>query len=130
MESKEKEEETDASMAHVMLAAASWIGLAATPALAGGAPTSPKPASYVAIGVFALVVLPTLVVPVCSAIGAARRPLATDRVIEGLESLVQQSLVDRERGQEPDHVVVGARLQDHDAFLEATPDDRVPIRTA
>jgi hypothetical protein len=37
----------------VMLAAASWIGLAATPALAGGAPTPPKPAFYVALGVFA-----------------------------------------------------------------------------
>jgi hypothetical protein len=39
----------------VMLAAASWIGLVATPAFAGGVPTSPKPASYVAIEVFALV---------------------------------------------------------------------------
>jgi hypothetical protein len=114
----------------VMLATASWIGLAATPAFAGGAPTSPKPASFVAFGVFALVVCLVIVVPVCSAIGAARRPSATDRVVEGLEPVVQQSLVDRERGQEPDHVVVGPRLQDHDAFLEAAPDDRVPVRTA
>ena len=111
----------------MMLAAASWIALAATPAFAGGALTSPKPASYVAIGVFALVVLPTLVVPVCSAISAARRPLATDRVIEGLESLVQHSLVDRERGQEPDHVVVGPGLQDHESFSQAPLDDRVSV---
>jgi hypothetical protein len=111
----------------VILAAASWIGLAATPALAGGAPTSPKPASYVAIGVFALVVFLTLLVLVCSAIGAARRPLATDRVIEGLEPLVQQSLVDRERGQEPDHVVVGPGLQDHESFSQAPLDDRVSV---
>ena len=114
----------------VMLAPASWIGLAATPALAGGAPTSPKPASFVAIGVFALVVCLVIVVPVCSAIGAARRPSGTDRLVEGLEPVVQQSFVDREWGQKPDHVVVGARLQDHDAFLEAARDDRVPVRTA
>src|SRR4249919_3833596 len=97
----------------MMLAAASWIGIAATPAFAGGAPTSPNPPSYMAIGVFALVVCLALVVPLCSAIVAPRRPLATDRVVEGLEPLVQQSLVDRERGQETDHVVVGPCLQDH-----------------
>jgi hypothetical protein len=111
----------------VMLAAASWIGLAATTAFAGGSPTSPKPASYVAFGVFALVVCLALVVPVGSAIGAARRPLATDRVVECLEPLVQQSLVDRERGQEPDHVVVGPGLQDHESFTQAPLDDRVPV---
>ena len=111
----------------VMLAPASWMGLAATPAFAGGAPTSPKPASLAAFGVFALVVCLAIVVPVCSAIGAARRPSATDRVVEGLEPVVQQSLVDRERGQEPDHVVVGPGLQDHEALAQAPLHDRVPI---
>jgi hypothetical protein len=111
----------------VMLAAASWIGLAATPTLAGGAPTPPKPASYVALGAFALVVCLAIVFPVCSAIVAARRPLSSDRVVEDLEPLVQQPLVDRERGQQPDDVVVGPGLQDHESFTQAPLHDRVPI---
>ena len=111
----------------VMLAAASWIGLVAAPASAGGVPTSPKPVSYVAFGVFALVVCLALVVAVCLAFVATRCLLRADRVVEDLEPLVQQPLVDRERGQEPDHVVVGPGLQDHESFTQAALHDRVPV---
>jgi hypothetical protein len=97
------------------------------PALAGGAPTPPKPAFYVALGVFALVVCLALVVAVGSAIVAARRLLRADRVVEDLEPLVQQALIDRERGQEPDDVVVGPDLQDHESLTQAPLHDRVAI---
>jgi hypothetical protein len=111
----------------LMLAAASWIGLAAAPALAGGAPMPAKPPSYAALGVFVGVVSLAIVMPVCLALLADRRLLRTDRVVEDLEPLVQQPLVDRERGQEPDDVVVGPGLQDHESFTQAPLDDRVPV---
>src|SRR5215211_2001815 len=111
----------------VMLAAASLIGLAATPASAGGVPTSPKPASYLALGVFALGVCLALVDAVCLAFVADRRLLGADRVVEDLEPLVQQPLIDRERGQEPDDVVVRPGLQDHESFTQAPLHDRVPV---
>jgi hypothetical protein len=114
----------------VMLAAAIWTALAAAPALAGGAPVPAKPPSYAALGVFVGVVSLAIVMPVCLALLADRRLLRADGVVEDLEPLVQQSLVDRDRGKEPDHVVVGPCLEDHEAPLEAAPDDRVPVRTA
>ena len=111
----------------VMLAAASWIGLAAAPALAGGAAVQAKPPSYAALGVFIGVVSLAIVMPVCLALLADRRLLRADRVVEDLEPLVQQPLIDRERGQQPDDVVVGPGLQDHESLTQAPMHDRVPI---
>ena len=47
-----------------------------------------------------------------------------DRLVEHAETLVQQALVDREGRQEPDHVVVGAGLEDHDAVRQTPLHDR------
>ena len=73
----------------VMLAAAIWTALAAAPALAGGALMPAKPPSYAALGVFVGVVSLAIVMPVCLALLADRRPLRADRVVEDLEPLVQ-----------------------------------------
>jgi hypothetical protein len=110
-----------------MLAAAIWTALAAAPALAGGAPVPAKPPSYAALGVFVGVVSLAIVMPVCLALLADRRLLRAERLVEDPEPVVQQSLVDRERGQEPDHVVVGPGLQDHESFTQAPLHDRVPV---
>lgn len=112
-----------------MVTVAAWILLTAAPALAGGVSTPAKPAFYV-VAVSVIVASIAFAVVVCLVVGVAHRPLGPERSVQRLEPLVQQPLLDRDGGQKPDHVVVGARLQDHDAFLEAAPDDRVPIRTA
>ena len=109
----------------VMLAAAIWTALAAAPALAGGALMPAKPPSYAALGVFVGVVSLAIVMPVCLALLADRR-LRADRLVQGPEAFVEEVLVDRERGQQPDHVVVGPGLQDHEALAQATLHDRVP----
>jgi hypothetical protein len=111
----------------VMLAAAIWTALAAAPALAGGAPVPAKPPSYAALGVFVGVVSLAIVMPVCLALLADRHLLRADCPFEDPEPIVQEVLVDRERRQQPDHVVVGPRLQDHEALAQATLHDRVPI---
>ena len=112
-----------------MVTVAASILLTAAPALAGGLSTPPKPAFYVA-AVSVIVACMAFAMVACLVVGVARRPLGPERSVQGLEPLVQQALLDRDGGQEPDHVVVGAGLQDHDAFLETASDDRVPIRTA
>ena len=111
----------------VMLAAVIWTALAAAPALAGGAPVPATPPSYAALGVFVGVVSLAIVMPVCLALLADRRLLRADRLVEGPEPFVEEVLVDRERGQEPDHVVVGPGLQDHEALAQAALHYRVPI---
>jgi hypothetical protein len=111
----------------LMLAAESWTGLAAAPALAGGAPAPAKRPSYAALGVFVGVVSLAIVMPVCLALLADRRLLRAERVVEDLEPVVQQPLIDRERGQQPDDVVVGPGLQDHQSLNQAALHDRVPI---
>jgi hypothetical protein len=78
-------------------------------------------------GVFVGVVSLAIVMPVCLALFADRRLLRAERLVEDPEPVVQQSLVDRERGQEPDHVVVGPGLQDHESFTQAPLHDRVPV---
>ena len=98
------------------------VGGAAT-MLAGGQPVPPDPTQwFVPLGALGFVLLILL--------AAVRSGLRRERDVQGIEPFLQQTLVDRERRQETDHVVVRPGLEDHDAFLEAAPDDRVPVRTA
>lgn len=99
------------------------VGVSGAALLAGGQPVPPDPAQwFVPLGALGFVLLILL--------GAVVSGLRRERRVQRLETLVEQALVDRERGEQPDHVVVGPGLQDHDALLEAAPDDRVPVRTA
>lgn len=106
----------------MLLATGVSMTVTAAPALAGGwtPPEEWSPLPYVALGV------------VCLILGAAMAALAfrshrRDRFVEDVETFLQQHLIDGERRQEPDHVVVGSGLQDHDTVLEATPQDLVPL---
>jgi hypothetical protein len=97
------------------------VGGAAVPA--GGQPTPPDPtAFYVPLGAFGVVLL-ILLAAVLSGLRGERR-------VKRRETLIEQVLVDRDRGQQPDHVVVRSGLEDHDALLEAPSDDRVPVGPA
>src|SRR5512134_388817 len=49
--------------------------------------------------------------------------LGADRLVEDAQAVLQQVLVDRDRRQQPDHVVERAGLEDHDPVLEAATDD-------
>lgn len=111
-----------------MVTIAAWMLLTAVPALAGGVSTPPKPAFYVASSV--IVACMAFAVVLCLVFGIARRPLGPERGVQRLETLVEQALVDGERRQQPDHVVVGPGLEDHDALLEAPSHDRVPVGAA
>src|SRR5437867_2386073 len=46
-----------------------------------------------------------------------------DGVVHDVEALVQQGLVDRERWEQADHIVVGPRFEDHDPLAQAALDD-------
>ncbi len=103
----------------VLLTMAIWIALDATPVLAGRRDLPEPHGPYVAFG--------SILLFVCFVIYMTVRVLSADRAVEDPETLVQQILVDREGREEPDHVVVGPGLQDHDAVVQAPLHDRVPV---